>query len=74
MQASTTLLLWARDHTDPRFLTCELPVPYIASLHSGLVFAVSPLLSHLLLRLRADLGLGRMSTKIAGGMAVTGLA
>ncbi len=45
MQSSTTLLLWARDHTDRRFLTWELPVPYIASLHSGLVIAVSPLLS-----------------------------
>jgi POT family proton-dependent oligopeptide transporter len=74
MQASTTLLLWARDHTDRRFLTWELPVPYIASLHSGLVIAVSPLLSRLLLRLRAAPGLGTISTKIAGGMAVTSLA
>ena len=74
MQASTTLLLWARDYTDRRFLTWELPVPYIASLHSGLVIAVSPLLSRLLLRLRAAPGLGTISTKIAGGMAVTSLA
>jgi len=74
MQANTTLLLWARDYTDRRFLTWELPVPYIASLHSGLVIAVSPLLSRLLLRLRAVPGLGTISTKIAGGMAVTSLA
>ena len=74
MQASTTLLLWARDYTDRRFLTWELPVPYIASLHSGLVIAVSPLLSRLLIRLRAAPGLGSMFNKIAGGMAVTSLA
>ncbi len=74
MQASTTLLLWARDYTDRRFLTWELPVPYIASLHSGLVIAVSPLLSRLLLCLRAAPGLGTMFIKIAGGMAVTSLA
>ena len=62
------------DYTDRRFLTWELPVPYIASLHSGLVIAVSPLLSRLLIRLRAAPGLGTISTKIAGGMAVTSLA
>ena len=74
MQASTTLLLWAHDHTDRRFLTWELPVPYIASLHSGLVIAVSPLLSRLMSRVRTAPGIGSVSTKIAGGMAVTSLA
>ncbi len=74
MQASTTLLLWARDYTDRRLLTWELPVPYIASLHSGLVIAVSPLLSRLMSRVRTAPGIGSVSTKIAGGMAVTSLA
>jgi len=74
MQASTTLLLWTRDYTDRRFLTWELPVPYIASLHSGLVIAVSPLLSRLMSRVRTAPGIGSVSTKIAGGMAVTSLA
>lgn len=74
MQSSTTLLLWARDHTERRFLRWELPVPYIASLHAGLVIAVSPLVSRLDLKFRTAKGIDRIFTKITIGMAVTSLA
>jgi dipeptide/tripeptide permease len=49
MQAGSTLLLWARDNTNRHLLGWELPVPYVASLHAGLVLAVSPLLARALL-------------------------
>lgn len=74
MQSSTTLLLWARDHTERRFLRWELPVPYMASLHSGLVIAVSPLVSRLDSKFRTAKGIDRIFTKITIGMAVTSLA
>ncbi len=74
MQASSTLLLWARDNTNRHLLGWELPVPYIASLHAGLVLAVSPLLARALLRLKTTSGLPTAAAKIALGMLVTGLA
>ncbi len=74
MQSSSTLLLWARDHTDRRLLGWELPVPYIASLHSGLVIAVAPLLSRSMSRLRTTPGITTVAVKIAIGMAATSLA
>ena len=73
-QSSSTLLLWARDHTNRRMLGWELPVPYIASLHAGLVVAISPLLSRALSRLRAAPGLPTILTKVAMGLWATSLA
>ncbi|MBL9040344.1 MAG: MFS transporter [Myxococcales bacterium] len=74
MQASSTLLLWTRDNTNRRLLGWELPVPYVASLHAGLVLAVSPLLARALLYLKTAPGLPTAAAKIALGMAATGLA
>jgi POT family proton-dependent oligopeptide transporter len=74
MQASSTLLLWARDNTNRHLLGWELPVPYVASLHAGLVLAVSPLLTRALLYLKTAPGLPTAAAKIALGMAATGLA
>ncbi len=74
MQASSTLLLWTRDNTNRHLLGWELPVPYVASLHAGLVLAVSPLLARALLRLKIMPGLPTAAAKIALGMLATGLA
>jgi hypothetical protein len=74
MQASSTLLLWARDNTNRHLLGWELPVPYVASLHAGLVLAVSPLLARALLHLKTTPGLPTAAAKIAIGVAATGLA
>lgn len=74
MQAHSTILLWARDSTDRRLLDWELPVPYVASLHAGLVLAVAPLLARAMARLRSRPGLPAATTKIALGMAATSLA
>ena len=74
MQAGSTLLLWARDNTNRHLLGWELPVPYVASLHAGLVLAVSPLLARALLRLKTAPGLPTAATKIALGMLAAGLA
>ena len=74
MQAGSTLLLWARDSTNRHLLGCELPVPYVASLHAGLVLAVSPLLARALLHLKTAPGLPTATAKIAIGVAATGLA
>ncbi len=74
MQASSTLLLWTRDNTNRHLLGWELPVPYVASLHAGLVLAVSPLLARALLHLKTTPGLPTAAAKIALGMAATGLA
>ena len=74
MQAGSTLLLWARDSTDRHLLGWELPVPYVASLHAGLVLAVSPLLARALLFLKTKPGLPTAAAKIAIGVAATGLA
>jgi POT family proton-dependent oligopeptide transporter len=74
MQASSTLLLWARDNTNRHLLGWELPVPYVASLHAGLVLAVSPLLARALLHLKTTPGLPTAAAKIALGMLATGLA
>ena len=74
MQAGSTLLLWARDSTNRHLLGCELPVPYVASLHAGLVLAVSPLLARALLHLKTAPGLPTAAAKIAIGVAATGLA
>jgi POT family proton-dependent oligopeptide transporter len=74
MQAGSTLLLWARDSTDRNLLGWELPVPYVASLHAGLVLAVSPLLARALLYLKTAPGLPTAAAKIAIGVAATGLA
>ncbi len=74
MQASSTLLLWTRDNTNRRLFGCELPVPYVASLHAGLVLAVSPLLTRALLHLITTPGLPTAAAKIALGMLATGLA
>ena len=73
-QSSSTLLLWARDHTNRHLLGWELPVPYIASLHAGLVIAVSPLVSRALSRLRTTPGLPTILFKIAMGLGATSLA
>jgi POT family proton-dependent oligopeptide transporter len=74
MQAGSTLLLWARDNTNRHLLGWELPVPYVASLHAGLVLAVSPLLARALLHLKTTPGLPTAAAKIAIGVAATGLA
>ena len=74
MQAGSTLLLWARDNTNRHLLGWELPVPYVASLHAGLVLAVSPLLARALLHLKTTPGLPRAAAKIAIGVAATSLA
>ena len=74
MQAGSTLLLWARDNTNRHLLGWELPVPYVASLHAGLVLAVSPLLNRALLHLKTAPGLPTATAKIAIGVAATGLA
>jgi POT family proton-dependent oligopeptide transporter len=74
MQAGSTLLLWARDNTNRHLLGWELPVPYVASLHAGLVLAVSPLLARALLHLKTSPGLPTAAAKIAIGVAATGLA
>ena len=74
MQAGSTLLLWARDNTNRHLLGWELPVPYVASLHAGLVLAVSPLLARALLHLKTAPGLPTATAKIAVGVAATGLA
>ncbi len=74
MQASSTLLLWTRDNTNRHLLGWELPVPYVASLHAGLVLAVSPLLARALLHLKTTPGLPTAAAKIALGMLATGLA
>ncbi len=74
MQAGSTLLLWARDNTNRHLLGWELPVPYVASLHAGLVLAVSPLLARALLFLKTKPGLPTAAAKIAIGVAATGLA
>ncbi|MBL9042945.1 MAG: MFS transporter [Myxococcales bacterium] len=74
MQAGSTLLLWARDNTNRHVLGWELPVPYVASLHAGLVLAVSPLLARALLYLKTTPGLPTAAAKIAIGVAATGLA
>ena len=74
MQAGSTLLLWARDNTNRHLLGWELPVPYVASLHAGLVLAVSPLLARALLYLKTSPGLATAAAKIAIGVAATDLA
>ena len=74
MQAGSTLLLWARDSTNRHLLGWELPVPYVASLHAGLVLAVSPLLARVLHHLKTAPGLTAATAKIAIGVAATGLA
>jgi POT family proton-dependent oligopeptide transporter len=74
MQAGSTLLLWARDNTNRHLLGWELPVPYVASLHAGLVLAVSPLLARALHHLKTAPGLPTATAKIAIGVAATGLA
>jgi len=74
MQACSTLLLWARDNTNLHLLGWELPVPYVASLHAGLVLAVSPLLARALLHLKTAPGLPTAAAKIAIGVAATSLA
>jgi POT family proton-dependent oligopeptide transporter len=74
MQASSTLLLWARDNTNRHLLGWELPVPYVASLHAGLVLAVSPLLARALHHLKTTPGLPTAAAKIAIGVAATSLA
>ena len=74
MQASSTMLLWTRDNTNRHLHGWELPVPYVASLHAGLVLAVSPLLARALLRLKTAPGLPTAATKIALGMLAAGLA
>ena len=74
MQAGSTLLLWARDNTNRHLLGWELPVPYVASLHAGLVLAVSPLLARVLRHLKTAPGLPTATAKIAIGVAATGLA
>ena len=74
MQAGSTLLLWARDSTNRHLLGWELPVPYVASLHAGLVLAVSPLLARALLHLKTTPGLPTAAAKIAIGVAATSLA
>ncbi len=74
MQASSTLLLWARDNTNRHLLGWELPVPYVASLHAGLVLAVSPLLARALLHLKTTPGMPTAAAKIAIGVVATGLA
>ena len=74
MQASSTLLLWTRDNTNRHLLGWELPVPYVASLHAGLVLAVSPLLARALLHMKTTPGLPTAAAKIALGMLATGLA
>ena len=74
MQAGSTLLLWARDNTNRHLLGWELPVPYVASLHAGLVLAVSPLLARALLHMKTAPGLPTAVAKIAIGVAATGLA
>ena len=72
MQAGSTLLLWARDNTNRHLLGWELPVPYVASLHAGLVLAVSPLLARALLHLKTAPGLPTATAKIAFGPGETG--
>ena len=74
MQACSTLLLWARDNTNLHLLGWELPVPYVASLHAGLVLAVSPLLARALLHLKTAPGLPTAAAKIAIGVTATALA
>ena len=74
MQAGSTLLLWARDNTNRHLLGWELPVPYVASLHAGLVLAVSPLLARALLHMKTAPGLPTAAAKIAIGVAATSLA
>ena len=74
MQAGSTLLLWTRDNTDRHLLGWELPVPYVASLHAGLVLAISPLLARALLHLKTAPGLPTAAAKIAIGVVATGLA
>ena len=74
MQASSTMLLWTRDNTNRHLHGWELPVPYVASLHAGLVLAVSPLLARALLRLKTAPGLPTATAKIAIGVAATVLA
>ena len=74
MQASSTLLLWARDNTNRHLFGWVLPVPYVASLHAGLVLAVSPLLARALLHLKTAPGLLTAAAKITIGVAVTSLA
>jgi dipeptide/tripeptide permease len=63
MQASSTLLLWTRDNTNRHLLGWELPVPYVASLHAGLVLAVSPLLARALLHVKTTPACQRLPPK-----------
>ncbi len=74
MQASSTLLLWAQDHSDRRLLDWEMPVPYVVSLHALLVLGIAPLLARVLSRLHRMPGRPEIGIKIALGMAATGLA
>ena len=74
MQAGSTLLLWARDNTNRHLRGWELPVPYVASLHAGLVLAVAPLPARALAHLKKSPGLPTAAAKIAIGVAATGLA
>lgn len=73
-QASSTLLLWAQDHSDRRLLDWEMPVPYVVSLHALLVLGVAPLLTRVLSRLHRMPGWPETGIKIALGMAATGFA
>lgn len=74
MQASSTLLLWAQDHSDRRLLDWEMPVPYVVSLHALLVLGIAPLLARALSRLHMMPGRPETGIKIALGMAATGFA
>lgn len=74
MQSNSTLLIWARDHTDRRLFGWEMPVPYVGSLHAALVLAVSPLLSLVMLRIPTAPDGTAVTTKVGVGMAATGLA
>ena len=74
MQAGQHAAPWARDSTNRHLLGCELPVPYVASLHAGLVLAVSlPLLARALLHLKTAPGRQRLPPN-CNQVAATGLA
>ena len=60
----TVRFCFGRDSTDRRLLDWELPVPYVASLHAGLVLAVAPLLARAMARLRSRPGLPAATTKL----------
>jgi POT family proton-dependent oligopeptide transporter len=74
MQSSSTLLLWAKDETERSLFGWELPVPYVASIHAGLVLAVAPLLGRAVLRLKTAPGLPTTTAKVALGLFTTGLS